>query len=111
MPDIANQSNVRPTIISSAMIARALMDPKFFQQLPEFLPIQMKLVASKEPQIKGGCGSCRQRRMVVNSFQDFMHTIASLSPDALVRLKLYFAVPSIMLHSRDASGRPQLKVI
>ena len=93
------------------MVSKAVMDSQFYQQVPEFLPIQMKLIASKEPQRRGGCGSCRQRRMMVNISQDFSHTLSSLSLDAVQRLKAYFGVTSIMYHSRGTAGKPELKIV
>ena len=100
----------KPTIISTSVVARAVVDPKFYQQLPEFTSISMKLVASHEPELKGGCGSCRRKRMAVNVFQDFVAIMAGLNTDATARLKQYLGIQSLMYHGRDAQGRMMLKI-
>ena len=99
-----------PTIISTSMVAKAVTDPKFYNALPEFLSISMKLKASHEPELRGGCGGCRRKRMAVNVFQDFVAIVAGLAPDATERLKQYLGIKALMYHGRDAQGRMALKI-
>lgn len=86
-------------------------DTNFFNAMPEFIPLSVKMKVINAAPGARGCGSCRQRRVIQNTFQDFMHTLGALSPDACVRLRNYFGVPAIMFNARDTAGRVQLRII
>jgi hypothetical protein len=105
---------VRPTLLNHALVVKAVADTKFFAQVPEFLPLVNKLKTMKEnPTVPGrGCGSCKQRRIAYNIYQDFVNTMSVLSPDAFERLKRYLGVPAIMFNARDPrTGHIGLRVV
>jgi hypothetical protein len=103
--------NVQPTTVTQALVNKAMSDPRFFAEMPEFLPLSIKLKTVVQPPIGRGCSSCQKRRLVQNIFLDFMNILSSLSPDALARLKQYYGIPAIIFNARDAQGRITLRVV
>ena len=112
MPDARQLSTVRPTIVGAQMVARAMADSQFFNQLPEFIPLLTKLRAAKIPVRTGGCGACHQHRLAVNTYQEFISTLSVLNEDGQRRVKAYFGIPSLMYNARDpVTGRIALRII
>ena len=106
---------VQPVLLSDSLATRALSDPSFFVQLPEYSSLRAKMQtmhADLSSTHSGGCGSCRKRRVVRTLFSDFMTVTNSLSPDGFTRLKGYFGAPALILnHVNQANGQMQIKTI
>ena len=107
--------NVQPALLSHTLVLKAVSDSRFFAQVPEFIPLVAKMKAMKSApnmQPGKGCGSCKQRRVAYNVYQDFLSTTAVLSPDAYNRLKTYLNIPALMFNARNPqTGKIELKVV
>lgn len=90
---------VRPLLLGASHVNAALKDTRFFDLLPEFRSLQVKVKAMHiNLQAAGGCTGCKQRRAVSNVFSDFMSIVSALSPDGLIRLKQYLNTTKIMMN-------------
>jgi hypothetical protein len=97
---------VRPTILSQNHVSRAISDSRFYELLPEFRSLQVKLQTMKvNLSASGGCGGCRQRRAVSNLFNDFLTIAFALSDDGKVRLKAYLGVHQLLVNRTDPATR------
>jgi len=108
-----NPEDVKPVLFGQSHVTKALADPRFFELLPEFRSMQVKLQTMKvNLQDSRGCSGCKQRRATSNLFNDFLSIMSALSPDGIVRLKQYIGAPSIMLNTIDrTNGQAALKII
>jgi hypothetical protein len=105
-------SNDKPVIMSQAMMARAISDPRFLALCPEFRTLKPKLATMKVKINKRGCRGCGERRIKQNIYRDFVTLVLSLGGDALTRLKSYLGVSRLMVNVEDpATKRPVVKVI
>jgi len=96
----------RPTILSQSHIQRALADLKFYEALPEFGSLRVKMQTMKADLTSGrGCSSCKQRRVVATLFNDFMSVASSLSDDGKERLRKYLGAESVMINRFDPVTR------
>ncbi len=87
----------RPRVLAMGMAQAAMTDPKFTEQLPEFKTLQPKLATMQAQLRRGGCGSCRRKRIVANIYRDFLHVVGSLDQDGKTRLREYFGGTPLML--------------
>lgn len=105
--------NEQPTILSKTMMIRAFADPQFVMQMPEFRMMRAKLSTMKVDLLSPrGCTGCKQRRVEQNLYPEFLTTIRYLQPDGLQRLKKYFGIGKIMMHTvNSASGKVELQIL
>jgi hypothetical protein len=97
-----NQPPIRPTILSQSHVSKALGDPRFFELLPEFRSLQVKLQTMKvDLQSKRGCSGCRAHRAVSNLFNDFVSIAAAMGSDSVSRLRTYLGVAQLMVNRVD----------
>ena len=102
---------IKPVILSQGHVSKALADPSFFEKLPEFRPLQAKLMAMHVDLTSNrGCGSCKKRRATANLFNDFMSVIMTLGPDTLERLKTYLGTPKLMVNIMN-QGRVETRIL
>ena len=89
-----------PTILNPAMTASALVDEKFYQQVPEFIPMKSKLTAMRvQTAPSRGCSGCAKTRIQRSMHNEFLTLIQALSPEAVQRLKAYFKITQLMLNT------------
>ena len=92
----------QPTLLGEPHVSKALADPQFFVQLPEFLSLRVKMQAMHaDLSAATGCGGCRRRRVVGNLYADFCSIITALTPDGIGRLKQYLGCQALMLNTVD----------
>jgi hypothetical protein len=100
---------VKPTLIGTEHITRALGDANFFTLLPEFLPAKRRMesvMAAPGP----GCASCRRRRAVGSATSDFISILSTLSDDGLARMKKYLGVQKLLVRSvNKTTGKVEMK--
>lgn len=85
-------------------ITKALSDAKFFEQMPEFASLKVKMETMKANQ-KKGCVPCRARRIISSVNADFMRIVPTLSDQAKERLKKYYGVDTIKYNKVDRIAR------
>ncbi len=109
MPD----PNIKPTLLDTGMVMRALDDSNFYSAVPEFLLVRKRATELKASlKLRRGCSSCRRKRVHRTLFGDFMGVLNNISPDGLARLKKYLGAQALMLQWRDHSTRQhKVKVI
>lgn len=101
---------VRPTILSTDHINRAIADNNFYTLMPEFLTVKKKLDASHMPTV--GCQPCQKRRMAVALSSDFVSILNTLSDDRLQVLKKYLGVPRLIIRAVNReTGRVEGKEV
>lgn len=97
---------IRPTILSQGHVSRSLADPRFFELLPEFRALQVKLQTMKvDLQSTRGCSGCKKARAASNLFNDFLAIATALSQDGVHRLKAYLGTPQLMVNRVDPVTR------
>ena len=106
----------RPTMLSQGQVVKALADPKFFEIMPEFRSLQVKMTtmhADLKPlqPTSRGCGSCKKSRVSRNLYSEFLTLTSSISPDGLMRLKGYLGVQQLLLHVLNNEGRAEVRVL
>lgn len=97
-------------ILGADHVRKAIADPNFYQQMPEFAAVQAKVNTIKSASGKRGCSSCQQRRIQSSVHGDFVGVLNSLSTSAMERLKKYFGTDTLMINAFDtATGKTVLK--
>jgi hypothetical protein len=101
-----------PMLLSQSHLARALGDTRFFEQVPEFRPLQAKArTMHADLDTKRGCGSCNKRRAANTMFADFTSIVRALGGDGRNRLKAYYGVNAIALNTVAADGHVSLQLL
>ena len=95
--------------IGPAEISKALADANFFQLVPEFAPLRVKMETMKANS-KRGCTSCRMRHIIGSINADFMHILPTLSDDGFSRLKKYYGADNIRYNKVDIVARKTLVI-
>lgn len=104
----------QPILLGESLATRAMSDPNFYERLPEYAVLRVKMQAMKADLTApfSGCSGCRKRRVVRTLFSDFAAITMALSPDGLTRLKAYLGVPSILVNRVDPSnGRAESRLL
>lgn len=97
---------IRPTILSQAHVSKSLADQRFYELLPEFHALQVKLETMKvDLTATRGCSGCRKARAAANLFNDYLSIATSLSADGVQRLKTYLGAAQIMVNQVDPTTR------
>lgn len=112
----ASRMPPRPTMLSQGQVIKALADPKFFELMPEFKSLQVKMATMHAPlkpiqPVSRGCGSCKKSRVSRNLYSEFLTLTTAISPDGLTRLKGYLGVPQLLLHVLNREGRAEVRVL
>jgi hypothetical protein len=109
---MSDQEN-KPEILGPSHVKRAIGDPNFYAQMPEFLTIKRKLDAMHINLNSGkGCSSCKMRRAANTVYSDFASIVASLSPDSLARFKKYLGVNKLVINKvNPATNRVSLQEV
>ena len=83
-------------LISEHDIKQSMTDPKFYEALPEFLPLRAKMEAMKAGTTASrGCTPCALRRVYNSLASNYMATLAALSPDGARRVRAYFGADEL----------------
>jgi hypothetical protein len=103
-----------PVLLGESLATRALSDSNFFNVLPEYSTLKMKMQTMKADLTvaASGCSGCRKRRVVRTLFSDFLSVTLALSGDGLARLKTYLGTPSLLVNRMDPStGKVEMKIL
>lgn len=94
------ESSERPVLFSGAMLSKAVHDDSFFEKFPQFKTIKVKLNAMHvNVKAHTGCSSCQKRRVQYNIERDFTSIMSHLDKEEGARLKSYFGVKRLVVHS------------
>ena len=85
-------------------ISNALSDSTFFEKVPEFASLKVKMDAMRTNS-KKGCAPCQARRMISSVNADFMRMLPTLTDDGKERLKKYFGVDTIKYNKVNRIAR------
>ena len=97
-------------ILGGDHVRRALSDPGFFTQMPEFSALQVKANTMRNAPTKVGCSSCRQNRIRESLHGSFVSILNSLSTSAMERFKKYLGADELLINAYDSStGKTALK--
>jgi hypothetical protein len=93
-------SEEKPVIFGGAHFSKAIADDSFFNKLPQFKPIKVKM-DTMHADLKNhkGCTPCQKRRIQANLERDFAAIVSSLDPDSGKKFKEYFGVSRMVIHA------------
>lgn len=95
-------------MISEKEIKDSMADAKFYETMPEFLPLRMKLKALHNDLITPhGCTNCAKNAAFRSSSPEYMQTLARIAenPDAVARLRAYFKADELRATTVDPVTR------
>jgi hypothetical protein len=91
----------KPLLISLGTAVRCLSDPRFFEALPEFMPLRAKMMTQNAVVKHSGCSGCSQRRMAQSTGVDFIRLASSLPADRIARLKNFLGTDAILINGMN----------
>ena len=91
-----------PQLISLGTAARCLSDSRFYEALPEFLPLRAKMSMQAAVAGRAGCSSCAKRRMQSSAGIDFIRMVRGLEGDRLARFKAYIGAETLLVNGMNA---------
>lgn len=95
-------------MISEKEIKDSMADAKFYETMPEFLPLRMKLKALHNDLITPhGCTNCAKNAAFRSSSPEYMQTLARIAenPEAVARLRAYFKADELRATTVDPVTR------
>lgn len=95
-PDVA--------ILDVEMATHAIIDNKFYEQLPEFLTMRKRIEQTHAINL-GGCTTCAARRVAASIMTSFASLVASLDEDAGDRMCRYFNKDMLVIRYVDPNTR------
>lgn len=93
-------------LLSEQEIKNSMADARFYEQMPEFLPLRKKMQAVHNDLLTPkGCSNCAKNRAYRSFGGDYLTIVASLRADAAERLKRYFGADEIRATTLDSETR------
>ena len=81
MSDTTKQRVVK--LLSEHEIKNSMADARFYEQMPEFLPLRRKMQAMHDDLVTPhGCSSCAKNRVYRSVGGDYLRIVAGLQGDA-----------------------------
>lgn len=111
MSEVAGGKVVK--LIAEDEIKDSMADPRFYEQLPEFLPLRAKMGALHDDIVTPhGCSNCAKNRVYRSIGGDFLSIVSTFTgkPDAAARLRRYFGADELRANVLDPNTR-QMKNI
>lgn len=94
MSEEAKQKVIK--LLAEREIKDSMADARFYEQMPEFLPLRMKMKALHNDLITPhGCTNCAKNRAYRSLGGDYLRIVASLRGDAVDRLRKYFGADEL----------------
>lgn len=85
-------------------IKDSMADMKFYEVLPEFLPIRAKMKTMHDDIVKPkGCAPCAKNRAYRSHAGDYLRIVQNLSEDGKARFRAYFGVDELRATVLDAA--------
>lgn len=100
-------------LLAEQEIKDSMADARFYEQMPEFLPLRMKMKALHDDLITPhGCSNCAKNRVYRSLGGDYLRIVDGLTgnPDAVERLRRYFGADELRATVLDPATR-QTKTI
>lgn len=83
-------------LLAEQEIKDSMADARFYEQMPEFLPLRMKMKAMHDDLITPhGCSSCAKNRVYRSMGGDYLRIVETLKGDAAERFRRYFGADEL----------------
>ena len=93
-------------LLAEQEIKDSMADARFYEQMPEVLPLRKKMQAMHNDLITPrGCTSCAKNRAYRSLGNDYLTIVSSLSDDGKERLKRYFGADELHANTLDPVTR------
>lgn len=93
-------------LLAEQEIKDSMADARFYEQMPEFLPLRKKMQAMHNDLITPhGCTSCAKNRAYRSLGGDYLMIVANLKEAAQERLKRYFGADELRATILDPETR------
>lgn len=93
-------------LLAEQEIKDSMADARFYEQMPEFLPLRMKMKALHNDLITPhGCSSCAKNRAYRSLGGDYLRIVESLRGDAIERMRRYFGADELRATTLDQTTR------
>ena len=105
-----NESQKVSKLLAENEIKNSMADAKFYEQMPEFLPLRMKMKAAHNDLITPhGCTGCAKNRAYRDFSGDYLQIVANLKEDGIERLRKYFGADELRANVLDpATKQPKM---
>ena len=95
-------------LLAEQEIKDSMADARFYEQMPEFLPLRMKMKAMHDDLVTPhGCSNCAKNRVYRSLGGDYLRIVAGLAgnADAAERLHRYFGADELRATVLDPETR------
>ncbi len=93
-------------LLAEQEIKDSMADARFYEQMPEFLPLRMKMKAMHDDLVTPrGCSNCAKNRVYRSLGTAYLAIVASLRPDGVERLRRYFGADELRATTVDPQTR------
>lgn len=89
-------------LLAEQEIKDSMADAKFYEAMPEFLPLHKKMQAIHEdPLTPHGCTNCQKNRLYRSLSGDYLRIVQNLKDGAAERLRKYFGADELRANVLD----------
>jgi len=95
-------------LLAEQEIKDSMADARFYEQMPEFLPLRKKMQAMHDDLVTPhGCSNCAKNRVYRSLGGDYLRIVDGLAgnPDAVERLRRYFGADELRATVLDPGTR------
>ena len=93
-------------LLAEQEIKDSMADARFYEQMPEFLPLRKKMQAMHDDLITPhGCSNCAKNRVYRSLGGDYLRIVETLGEDAKERLRRYFGADELRATVLDPNTR------
>lgn len=93
---MSDESNKVIKLLSEREIKDSMADAKFYEKMPEFLPLRAKMQAMHDDLVSpNGCTSCAKNRVFRNLGDDYLAVVSRLSGESAARMREYFGADEL----------------
>jgi len=93
-------------LLAEQEIKDSMADARFYEQMPEFLPLRKKMQAMHDDLITPhGCSNCAKNRVYRSLGGDYLRIVETLGEDAKGRLRRYFGADELRATVLDPNTR------
>ena len=83
-------------LLAEQEIKDSMADMKFYETMPEFLPLHAKMQAIHDDIVKpNGCAPCAKNRAYRNFAGDYLRILQQLTDDGKARIRRYFGADEL----------------
>ena len=83
-------------LLAEQEIKDSMADARFYEQMPEFLPLRRKMQAMHNDLVTPhGCTTCAKNRVYRSMGGDYLRIVENLKDDAAERLRRYFGADEL----------------